>query len=104
MVKQQGASDYDRLDTILRDLCRQHQFALSVTGWSRKTYDIYLEPDRLGKREHLARVESLATTGGEIRLFDDRAVAFAQALGEALEKQFGVAEAVIIREQAPGKA
>ena len=36
---------------------------------------------------------------GEIRVFDDRALAFAQEVGEALEREFGVREATIVKDR-----
>jgi hypothetical protein len=42
-------------------------------------------------------VESFTTTNGEIRIFDDSAVPFAEELGGILEKDFGIGEAVVIR-------
>ena len=101
MVKIQGPSDYDRLDQAMRTLAEKHGFRLDVTGWTRKTYDLYTPDVREGPSRLLARVESFATTNGEIRIFDDRALAFAEDAGGILEKEFGVAEAVVIRENRP---
>lgn len=98
MVKIQGPSEYDRLDQAMRGLAHKHGFRLDVIGWSRKTYDFYTPEVREGTSRLLARVESFATTNGEIRVFDDRALAFAEEAGGILEKDFGVAEAVVVRQ------
>ncbi|MBI2193365.1 MAG: hypothetical protein HYU36_15430 [Planctomycetes bacterium] len=101
MVKIQGSSEYDKLDGIVQEACSKHGFKLQVTGWARKTYDIFFEEKKTKKLEHVARVESFATTSGEIRVFDDRALPFAQDLGQALESAFKLTEAVVIREKRP---
>jgi hypothetical protein len=101
MVKVKDPSDFDRLEAVMRDTCLNHGLKLYVTGWTRKTYDVFLEGKTLSKAEHMARVESLAMKNGEIRFFDDRAIDFAHALGEALEDSFPLKEAVLIREKRP---
>lgn len=102
MVRMKESSESDKLDALIRGLCAEHGFRLDVTGWARKTYDVFLEEPGERRREHMSRVESLATSNGEVRFFDDRAATFAEGLGEGLEKAFGLAEAVLIREKAPG--
>jgi hypothetical protein len=99
MVRIEGSSEYDRLDSLIRELVTQHQLVLDVTGWTRKTYDIYRRVDRRDRGVLLARVESFATTNGEITVFGDAALPFAQDLGTALEERFGVKEAVIVQQK-----
>ena len=89
MVRIEGQSDYEKLDTLMQELTAKHGLKLNITGWTRKTYDAYRQDKRHDKIELLARVESFATTNGEVTLFDDDALAFAQELGAALEKEFG---------------
>ena len=101
MVKFQEPSDYDKLDQIIRDIVAKLGLHLEVAGWTRKTYDIYTSDGRLNTRQLISRVESFATTSGEVRIFDDRATEFATQLGEAIENSFAVDEAVIIRESRP---
>ena len=102
MVKTQGPSDYDRLDTLVAELCDKHGLRLAVSGWTRKTYDVLAgDRQRMPRSTLLARIESFATTSGEIRVFDDRAIAFAEELGAALEQAFGIAEAVVLRVPRP---
>ena len=101
MVKVQGLSDYDRLDTLVHELVQKHGLRLDVTGWTRKTYDVFGPGGKYDPRTHFAQVESFATTSGEILVFDDAALPFAQELGGALEEQFGVAEAVVVRRPPP---
>lgn len=98
MVKIQGPSESDKLDQAMKELGEKHGFRLDVIGWSRKTYDFYSAEVRQGPRKLLARVESFVTTNGEIRVFDDTALAFAEDLGAILEKDFAVTEAVVIRQ------
>ncbi len=98
MVKIQGKSDYDKLDDLVREIATEHEFKLNVTGWTRKTYDIYRPTDPYERTiEVVARVESFATTNGEITLFQDCAMAFAEKLGGALEKEYGIEEAVVVQ-------
>ncbi|MBK8979351.1 MAG: hypothetical protein IPM29_25925 [Planctomycetes bacterium] len=101
MVRIQGLDEYDRLDALMRRLAGEHGLRLDVTGWTRKTYDVYL-PTVHGKVGPLiARVESFATTNGEVVVFDDRAMEFAAAVGAGLEAEFGIAEAVVVRRPRP---
>lgn len=97
MVKIEGPSEYERLDRLVVDMVASHGFRLDVTGWTRKTYDVYSKADRGEPGDLLLRIESFATTNGEVVLFDDRAMPLAEALAHALEEQFGVAEASILR-------
>ncbi|MEZ5964192.1 MAG: hypothetical protein R3F56_10140 [Planctomycetota bacterium] len=102
MVRIQGQSaDPDRLDLLVAAACERHGFRLDVDGWTRKTFDVYSGQARNRDSRLVARLESIATTNGEIRVYDDRALAFAQEIGEALEREFGVKEAVIVRDQPP---
>ncbi|MFQ5504598.1 MAG: hypothetical protein ACE5F1_07370 [Planctomycetota bacterium] len=98
MVRIEGRSDYDKLDSILTELVEKHGLRSEVSGWTRKTYDIYAPVGGKRKRLFVARVESYATTNGEIRVYRDEAMSFAEELGSALEKTFGIEESVIIRE------
>ena len=41
------------------------------------------------------------TTSGEVRIFDDQVLDLAQEIAEAVEKTFGLEEAVILREKTP---
>lgn len=101
MVKIQGPSDYERLDALVRRLAQAYGLHLDVTGWTRKTYDLYTATVHGKPGELLARVESFATTSGEIVVFDDRAMDFAAELGGELEKEFGLKEATVARRPRP---
>lgn len=101
MVTVRDASAPEKLEAMLNELCATYQFKLETSGWARKTYDIYWAETRLERARHIARIESLVTTNGEIRYFNDRAVNFAHDLGTWLESEFDIAEAVLIREAAP---
>jgi len=102
MVKTQGLSDYDRLDALINELCTKHGFKLSVEGWTRKTYNVLSVPHKgLPSSQLLARIESFATANGEVRVFDDRAMQFAEELGKALEETFSVGEATVLRVPRP---
>ncbi len=101
MVKIQGTSDDTRFDALIHELVDKHGFYLDVTGWTRKTYNVYRSSGRGGPTTLLARIESFATTSGEIMIFDDEALPFAEELGAALEKQLGVKEAVVLRQPPP---
>ncbi len=101
MVKIQGTSDDTRFDALIHDLVDKYGFWLDVTGWTRKTYNVYRSSGRNGPATPLARLESFATTSGEIIIFADEALPFAEELGAALEKQLGVKEAVVLRQPPP---
>ena len=98
---QNPVSDYDRLDALLRQLTAELGLHLEVTGWTRKTYTVWQRASRFDAGTLLAQVESFATTNGEIRVFDDAGLPFAERLGQALEEQFPVGEAVIQRVPRP---
>ncbi len=101
MVKVQRPSEDDVLDAMIRTLAQRHGLSLDVEGWSRKTYDL-LTGERLGKKRRVARVESFVTRDGVIRVFDDVALPFAEALGAEIEKAFpAVREAVVLRDRLP---
>ncbi len=102
MVKVREQEDNERLDGIVRAVCEQHSLILYVEGWARKTFDVFLAEDRQGReKELIARVESLVTTSGQIYYFDDKALAFCQDLGEALEKEFDFGEAELVKRPLP---
>ena len=105
MVKIQGQfdgrSDEEKLDAIIREACERRGYTLHVSGWARKTYDVFKEDLKKAQSQHLARVESFVTTSGEVRIFDDQVLDLAQEIAEAVEKTFGLEEAVILREKTP---
>jgi hypothetical protein len=101
MVKIREASGDDKLDAIMQETTRRHGFSLDVLGWARKTYNVILPNRKTGKDELLARVESFAMTSGEVRVFNDKALTFAEDLGQQLETAFKLKEAVILREPTP---
>ena len=101
MVQLKEDSDYEKLETIIQEISRKHNYKVFITGWTRKTFDIYDGEKKLNKMKHLARLESLAINNGEIRFFHDGAKDFIHELGEALEREFDIKEAVVIREKPP---
>jgi hypothetical protein len=101
MVKIQGSSDEVLLDKLIHELVAKHGFYLDVTGWTRKTYNVYRSSGRGGPTRLLAQIESFVTTSGEIVVFEDEALPFAEELGGAIEKQLGVKEAVLLRRPPP---
>ena len=98
MVRIEGKSDYDKLDDLVQQVAAKHELKLNITGWTRKTYDVY-RPKASDPRttEVLARVESFATTNGEITIFHEDGMPFAEELGGALEKEFEIEEAVVVK-------
>lgn len=98
MVRIEGKSDYDRLDDLVREIAAKHDLQLNIAGWTRKTYEVF-RPKREDKNEIsvLARIESFATTNGEITIFHDDAMPFAEDMGGALEREFDIKEAVIVQ-------
>ena len=101
MVKMQEPSDSEKLDGLMEKTCQEHGFKLHTGGWSRKTYDVYLTTEEPATNVLMARIETYAIQSGEIRVFDERALPFAQSLGEALERTFPLEEAVIVRQRPP---
>jgi len=101
MVKIREASADDKLDAIMQETTKRHGFTLDVLGWARKTYNVILRDRKTGKDQLLARVESFAMTSGEIRVFDDKALRFAEDVGQQLETAFKLKEVVILREPTP---
>lgn len=98
MVRIQGpSSEYDRLDALVRAVVAEHELHLDVTGWTRKTYDIYDGVGRHESRKLLARVESFATTNGEVQVFDDAGLKVAEGIAAGLEREFDCGEAVVVR-------
>ena len=101
-VVRQDQSDDERLDGLIDRLAAKHGLRIDRTGWSRKTYDLYF-PIPKSERTHLvARVESLATTNGEVRVYDERGLAFAEELAGELERMFGLKEALVLFMSPPG--
>ena len=98
MVKIQGPPDHERLDEMIHRLAAAHGLVLDIIGWAYRTYDVYHVESRLGARVKVARVESLASTTGEIQVFDDRGLPFAQGLAAELEQAFDIGEALITRQ------
>ena len=97
MVKIQEKSDYDKLDEMVAQAAEKHGLKLDITGWTRKTYDVYRITDvEVNATERLARVESFATTNGEITIYHADAMPFAQELGAAMEAAFAFEEAVVV--------
>lgn len=97
MVKIEEPTDSERLDALVRQFAQEHKLVLDVNGWSRMTYDLFVAESRLAERVHVARLDSFTTTSGEIHVFDERGLAFAEALGSQLEKEFELKEALIRR-------
>lgn len=92
-------SDNERLGEIIAALVKKHGLHLYASGWARTTYDVGLRDPRSRDVELLVRVESFATTSGEIRLVDPRGKQFAEELGHELEQTFpDIGEAVIIED------
>lgn len=90
-------SDNERLSEILESLAAKHHLEVHKAGWARTTYDVFSREPRTRALKLLVRVESFATTSGEIRLMDPAAQKLAEELGGELEKAFDtVTEAVII--------
>ena len=101
MVKIKESSEFEQLEKLLEQLCSKHDLKLFVNGWTRKTYDIYKGEKRLSHAEHVARIESLVVSNGEVRYFSDDVLEFVKELGEMLEKTFKIPEAIIIKEKKP---
>ena len=96
-VIRQEQSEDEHLDGLIAQLAKKHGLKVDRTGWSRKTYDLFLHDRATNRSLLVARVETLATVNGEVRVFDDRALPFAQELAEELERAFGLKEATILR-------
>jgi uncharacterized protein with GYD domain len=95
-VVRQEQSDDERLDTVVARLAAEYGLKLDRTGWARKTYDLFAVDRKSDRMTLVARVETLATMNGEVRVFDDRGLPFAEALAAELERSFGLNEATVL--------
>lgn len=95
-VVRQEQSDDERLDALVARLADKHDLRLDRTGWARKTYDLYVADGKSDRTLLVARVETLATMTGEVRVFDDRGLPFAEELAGELERTFGLKEATVL--------
>lgn len=99
-VKAKEEDAYTILDNLIRAACATHGLKLFVDGWTRKTYDVYREKQAEQRSIHLARIESIVTTTGEIRYFNDQALPFLEALGAELETAFKL-EVTLVFDKSP---
>ena len=81
-------SEFERLEALVRAAAARHGFRVEVTGWTRKTFDVYLEHPRERSSEPMAQIESYATVDGAVKVLDARAVAFADDLRVAIRAAF----------------
>ena len=78
---------------------QRHGLKLVITGWSRKTYDVFSEDPGSRQTTLLFRVESFATTSGEVMLFEAAGETCAREVALSLEQTFEIDEAVLIDRQ-----
>jgi hypothetical protein len=95
-VVRKEQSDDERLDTVVAQLAAKHRLKLDRTGWARKTYDLFVVDRKRDRTFLVARVETLATVNGEVRVFDDRGLPFAEELAAEIERIFGLEEATVL--------
>ena len=98
MVRVKEPDNCDKLDDIVRELCAKYGLTLYVDGWARKSYKVYREDKRSRTKDFLASLESFAVKSGIITYYDDSAMDFCLELGKALEKEFGLEEAILHRD------
>lgn len=104
MVKIDTGDDYTKLEHIIRQICEKHKLQLNITGWSCKTFDLLKPIDPAGRRKKIvAQLRSLTMKNGEIYIFtDEQPVLDAiKELAEAIERNFSIPEAVIIKKETP---
>jgi hypothetical protein len=90
-------SDNERLAGLIEALAQKHGYEVYRSGWARTTYDVNLRDPRSRDIKTLVRIESFATTSGEIELLAPEGRTYAEELGAGIEKAFpDVNEAVII--------
>ena len=93
----QPKSDNERLGDVIRTVAEGYGFEVHEAGWARTTYDVIARDERTRDMTVLVRVESFATTNGEIRLLKEAGRKFAEKLGTELEKTFPeIGEALIL--------
>lgn len=97
MVKVQEPSEFDKLDRIMVEVSERFGHRLRVEGWTRKTYEVFLASRDSRESRRIARVESFVTQSGEITIFDDAALPWAEAAAKELEEAFDFGEATIVR-------
>lgn len=95
-VVRQEQSDDERLDGLVTRLADKHGLKLDRTGWARKTYDLFVVDRKSDRTLLVARVETLATVNGEVRVYDDRGLPFAEELAGEFERIFGLKEATVL--------
>lgn len=95
VVRQEQSHD-ERLDAVVARLAAAHGLKLDRTGWARKTYDLFAVDRKSDRTTLVARVETLAAVNGEVRVFDDRGLPFAEELAAELERMFGLKEATVL--------
>jgi hypothetical protein len=95
-VVRQEQSDDERLDSLVARLADKHGLKLDRTGWARKTYDLFFTDPKTDRMRLVARVETLATVNGEVRVFDERGLPFAEELAAEFERVFGLKEATVL--------
>ena len=95
-VVRQEQSDDERLDALVARLADKHGLKLDRTGWARKTYDLFVVDPKTDRTLLVARVETLATVNGEVRVFEDRGLPFAEELAAEFERSLGVKEATVL--------
>ena len=101
-IVDESNDEAEQLEQLIRSHASKHGLKLEITGWARKTFDLFADEPKARKARAVARLESFATTSGEIKVFDDIAMPFATALAAALEAAFPrVREATLVRERAP---
>jgi hypothetical protein len=99
MVKiQDTSSEYEQLEQLLDRICESHGLTLRVEGWTRKTFDIFSEERKSNRCDHWVRVESMVTTTGEVRVYAENGMSVADEIAKMIESEFGVSEAIIIKE------
>jgi len=92
-------SDNEKLSDLITQLAAKHDLEVYKTGWARTTYDVHTREERSRDIKLIARIESFATSNGQIRLCDPAGKKFAKELGARLEKEFPqIGEAVIVED------
>lgn len=98
MVDIQEPSDPEKLEQLIQVAAARYSYHLDVSGWTRKTYDVFKSQKKGSASQKMARIESFAATSGEITIYTDEALGFAMELGGELEKSFALTESKIIRD------
>lgn len=95
MVRREERSESEKLDRLVEQVAKDHGLKLRVTGWTRKTYELYATARDPRDSHRLLRLESYAAHSGLIDVLSPKGLPAAEDLAARLEATFPGVEAVL---------